>query len=164
MASLDDLLRDLENQHRAAAPQPPDNGLDQTLAALQQEYQARPQPTGEKSSQGDRLSSMLQALEQETTANKLKDCEKNHRLYQDINRLIAEQQQQAQQPLPETDLKAIAAAEKQKQAQARYWRTKAETWLKQLDPLSNEGLWFMDFAEGYDSQLAAAIEYLQALE
>lgn len=98
MASLDDLLRDLENQHRAAAPQPPDNGLDQTLAALQQEYQARPQPTGEKSSQGDRLSSMLQALEQETTANKLKDCEKNHRLYQDINRLIAEQQKQANSP------------------------------------------------------------------
>lgn len=162
MASLDDLLRDLEKQHRATTAPAPDNPLDQALAALQQEHQSS--PTGASSPTGDRLSAMLQALEQETAANKLKDCEKNHRLYQEINQLIVEKQNQAQRPLPETDLRAIAAAEKHKQAEAKYWQTKAETWLKQLDLLSNEGLWFTEFAESYESPLAAAIEYLQALE
>ncbi|BAW96746.1 hypothetical protein NIES970_16850 [[Synechococcus] sp. NIES-970] len=163
MASIDNFLRDLENQHRGKSqPSPGDDGLDQALAALQQAHQTK--QAIPQTSQGDRLSEMLQALEQETTANKLKDCEKNHRIYQDINQLIAAKQRQAQQPLPETDIKAIAAAEKQKQAQNKYWRTRAETWLQQLDPFSNEGLWFMEFAETYESPLAAAIEYLQALE
>ncbi|MEB3225650.1 MAG: hypothetical protein VKJ86_07580 [Synechococcus sp.] len=163
MASLDDLLRDLEQQHRATPA--PDNPLDQALEALQQEHQARPQPPQiESQPLGDRLSEMLAALEQGTIAHKLKDCEKNQQLYQEINQLIAAKQSQAQRPLPQTDLKAIAAAEKQKQLQEKYWRTKAETWLKELDPLSNEGLWFMEFAKSYNDRLSAAIEYLQALE
>jgi hypothetical protein len=162
MASIDDLLRDLENQHRGKVQSPPGNDLDQALQALQQEHQTK-QGTPQKSP-GDRLSNLLQALEQEAAANKLKDCEKNHRLYQDINQLIAAKQAQAQRPLPETDLKAIAAAEKEKQAQEKHWRTKAAAWLQQLDPLSNEGLWFMEFAESYESPLSAAMEYLQALE
>ena len=37
----------------------------------------------------------------------------------------------------------------------------AKAWLKQLDPLSTEGLWFERFAEGYPTKLAAAINYLQ---
>ncbi|PAX52730.1 salt stress protein, Slr1339 family [Brunnivagina elsteri] len=40
----------------------------------------------------------------------------------------------------------------------------AKTWLEQLEPLSQEGLWFEKFAEGYPSNLEAAIEYLQGLE
>ncbi len=34
----------------------------------------------------------------------------------------------------------------------------AQAWLNQLDPLSGEGLWFMDFAKNHASPLAAAIE------
>ncbi len=37
----------------------------------------------------------------------------------------------------------------------------AQDWLKQLDPLSTEGLWFERFAEGYPTKLEAAINYLQ---
>lgn len=40
-------------------------------------------------------------------------------------------------------------------------KLRAKTWLKQLDPLSTEGLWFERFAEGYPTKLAAAINYLQ---
>lgn len=39
----------------------------------------------------------------------------------------------------------------------------AIAWLKQLDPLSNEGLWFEEFAGHYPSKIDAAIEYLQTL-
>jgi hypothetical protein len=38
----------------------------------------------------------------------------------------------------------------------------AQLWLDQLDPNSGEALWFEQFAEGYGSRLAAAIELLAA--
>jgi hypothetical protein len=60
-------------------------------------------------------------------------------------------------------------AEQQQEAQAQQARRAALTrtaqdWLKTLDPLSTEGLWFHQFAEQYPSQLEAAIDYLAALE
>lgn len=51
-------------------------------------------------------------------------------------------------------------AEQLKQVETLKLRAKA--WLKQLDPLSTEGLWFERFAEGYATKLEAAINYLQA--
>lgn len=41
-------------------------------------------------------------------------------------------------------------------------KTQAQEWLNKLEPLSPEGLWFESFAKSYNSQLEAAIEYLQA--
>jgi len=60
-------------------------------------------------------------------------------------------------------------AEQQRQAQAQQARRAALTrtaqdWLRSLDPLSTEGLWFNQFAEQYASRLEAAIDYLAALE
>ncbi|MBD1860854.1 MULTISPECIES: salt stress protein, Slr1339 family [Trichocoleus] len=60
-------------------------------------------------------------------------------------------------------------AEQQRQAQAQQARRTAlartaQDWLKNLDPLSTEGLWFNQFAEQYPSKLEAAIDYLAALE
>src|SRR6476469_7817680 len=61
------------------------------------------------------------------------------------------------------------AAEQQRQAQLQQARRAAvsrtaESWLKNLDPFSTEGLWFNQFAEKYTSKLEAAIDYLSALE
>lgn len=60
-------------------------------------------------------------------------------------------------------------AERQRQAQLQQARRAAlshtaQDWLKNLDPLSTEGLWFNQFAEQYTSRLEAAIDYLAALE
>lgn len=41
-------------------------------------------------------------------------------------------------------------------------KLQAKDWLKQLDPLSTEGLWFERFAQGYPTKLEAAINYLQS--
>ncbi|MCA1904210.1 MAG: hypothetical protein LDL47_05155 [Cyanobacteria bacterium KgW148] len=38
---------------------------------------------------------------------------------------------------------------------------RAKEWLKELDPLSSEGLWFKEFAKHYPSELEAALDYLQ---
>lgn len=38
----------------------------------------------------------------------------------------------------------------------------AIAWLKTLDPMSSEGLWFEQFATKYPSKVAAAIDYLRS--
>jgi hypothetical protein len=43
-------------------------------------------------------------------------------------------------------------------------RRAAQNWLNQLKPNSDEGRWFAEFACNYDSRLAAAIDYLEALQ
>jgi hypothetical protein len=40
----------------------------------------------------------------------------------------------------------------------------AKEWLKWLNPKSEEGLWFEEFACNYESRLEAAIDYLEALQ
>jgi len=54
--------------------------------------------------------------------------------------------------------------EKLKAQQLEGLKNQAKDWLKKLDPLSTEGLWFERFAESYSSKLEAAIEYLQTNE
>ncbi len=42
--------------------------------------------------------------------------------------------------------------------------TQAQQWLQQLNPSTEEGRWFEDFACSYESPLEAAIDYLEALQ
>lgn len=80
------------------------------------------------------------------------------RLQQEQDRQAAELQQQR------------AAQEKQRRletlkAERRAALTEqAQEWLKGLQPRSDEGLWFDEFACNYESRLEAAIEYLEALQ
>jgi hypothetical protein len=55
-------------------------------------------------------------------------------------------------------------AEALKQKRKREALTKkAQQWLDELEPKSEEGRWFEDFSYSYDSPLEAAITYLEAL-
>lgn len=73
-----------------------------------------------------------------------------------------EAQERAEQQIKESQLKAQEQRQQQlHQQEAEKLRQSAIAWLKQLDPLSTEGLWFDSFAEKYDSKLEAAIAYLQ---
>lgn len=56
------------------------------------------------------------------------------------------------------DLQQVSAEQSAKDQQAR--SEAAQKWLKALDPLSGEGLWFAEFAKNYDSHLEAAIALL----
>jgi hypothetical protein len=53
--------------------------------------------------------------------------------------------------------------EQQRQRQEKALRTQAQKWLKNLNPHSDEGIWFDEFAYSYPSRLEAAMDYLQAL-
>ncbi|MBW4638390.1 MAG: hypothetical protein KME05_09155 [Gloeocapsa sp. UFS-A4-WI-NPMV-4B04] len=50
-----------------------------------------------------------------------------------------------------------------KQQEFEAVKIKAIVWLKKLDPLSSEGIWFENFAKKYSSKLAAAIDYIQSV-
>ena len=50
-----------------------------------------------------------------------------------------------------------------KQQEFEAVKIKAIAWLKKLDPLSSEGMWFENFAKKYSSKLAAAIDYLHSV-
>ena len=42
-------------------------------------------------------------------------------------------------------------------------REKAKSWLKKLNPRSEEGKWFEEFAYSYENKLDAAVDYLEAM-
>jgi hypothetical protein len=63
-------------------------------------------------------------------------------------------------PVVDRDLKQIANQQKVKD-QEEITKTATE-WLKKLDPLGGEGLWFEEFAKNYPSRLEAAIALLQS--
>jgi hypothetical protein len=65
-----------------------------------------------------------------------------------------------QEQLREEQLRQERIKQQQKQA----LKKEAEEWLKKLNPRSEEGLWFEEFAYSYPSKLEAAIDYLQALK
>ena len=63
-------------------------------------------------------------------------------------------------PIIDRDLQQIADRQKAKDHEA-ISKTATE-WLKKLDPLGGEGLWFEEFAKNYPSRLEAAIALLQS--
>ncbi len=62
------------------------------------------------------------------------------------------------------NLEEIRRQELEKQRERKQLTLQAELWLKNLDPYSDEGFWFEQFAHSYPSKLEAAIEYLKALQ
>ena len=58
----------------------------------------------------------------------------------------------------------IIVTEQQKQLKHKQLVRQAEKWLANLDPSSDEGMWFYQLAESYPSKLDAAISYLSALD
>ena len=63
-------------------------------------------------------------------------------------------------PVIDRDLQQISDRQKAKDHEA-IAKTATE-WLKKLDPLGGEGLWFEEFAKNYPSRLEAAIALLQS--
>ena len=65
-----------------------------------------------------------------------------------------------QKELVEIQTEKVKLQQQQQQKKANLERT-ARQWLKNLDPLSGEGLWFTDFARNFSSPIEAAIAYLE---
>lgn len=137
MESIDDLLAELKAEYQPEKPQILPK-QPQKPVIPQIPTVTRKNYTG-KPSQTDFLLQQIKAeYEEQEKAEKFKKEEE------------LQQEQIKQQQILNQQKKAL--------------KKQAEEWLKKLDPLSEEGLWFEEFAYKYPSKLEAAIDYLQALQ
>ncbi|MBE9009676.1 hypothetical protein IQ250_05610 [Pseudanabaenaceae cyanobacterium LEGE 13415] len=80
------------------------------------------------------------------------------------DRLFDELKQEREEALKQADREKQERLEQLKKQRRQALTMKAEEWLRNLDPHSNEGLWFEEFACNYRSRIEAAIDYLEALQ
>lgn len=150
MDAIDKLLSQIKADDgepaKIAKPQPktpplaPSSDIDNLLAEVHADFA---KPATSKSFKND-PPVVDNILSQVKASYKEQDQERSPLALHSVQSQIKQQQLQAEQ------LKQIETL-----------KIRAKSWLKQLDPLSTEGLWFERFAEGYPTKLAAAINYLQ---
>jgi hypothetical protein len=83
-----------------------------------------------------------------------------------LNQIKAESQKPEKIDLGQQNQQNIAEIQQRElntQKQKRLNLQQAEAWLKNIDPRSEEWLWFEQFAYDYELKVEAAIEYLKAL-
>lgn len=142
MDEIDKLLSEIKADDRKSAkiparqpkapPVQPNFDLDRLLAEVQADFNTLPTASRSLKNDSPAIDSILSQVKA--------DRDEQDR----VRSQLKQQQLQAEQ------LKQIETL-----------KLRAKSWLKQLDPLSTEGLWFERFAEGYPTKLEAAINYLQ---
>lgn len=134
--------------------------IDDLLAELKAEYQPEKPPALPKQTQKPVIP-QIPTLPVKTSTGKPSQTDF---LLQQI-KAEYEEQEKAEKLKKEEELKQEQIKQQQILAQQKQaFKKQAEEWLKNLDPLSEEGLWFEEFAYKYPSKLEAAIDYLQALQ
>ncbi|MCT7958154.1 salt stress protein, Slr1339 family [Laspinema palackyanum] len=83
-------------------------------------------------------------------------------LFGDVKQELEAQEQAEQLKREQERQEEAKKLERLKQKQREGLAKRAQEWLKKLDPYSDEGFWFGQFAEHYSSKLEAAIAYLEA--
>jgi hypothetical protein len=148
--------------------QPPSNdSTDDLLASLERELQSKREkksPAGDTSTD-EFLSSLQAEFQSQQTAKRLSPEHQPpvNRELEELERQLQRKQQGQSTSLPSQNIEVIQNQELEKQRRQNLLTRKAEQWLRNLDPHSDEGLWFEQFSGGYESRLAAAIDYLQGL-
>lgn len=84
------------------------------------------------------------------------------RLFGDVKQEFEAREQAEQLQREQQRQEEAKKLERLQQKQQEEFAKRAQEWLKKLDPYSDEGFWFGQFAEHYSSKLEAAIAYLEA--
>lgn len=125
------------------------DSIDKLLAQVKAEYDQpaiqQPQQKIQKEQQRSQSTSAVDSL--------LAQVKADYQQHDQAEELKKQQQFQEEQ----------RKQEQIKQQEFEALKIKAIAWLKKLDPLSSEGIWFENFAKKYSSKLAAAIDYLQSV-
>lgn len=128
--------------------------IDDLLAQVKAEYQAKPQDPSPTPPVPPAVSPVSDGVASPGVDRLLTELGDE---YREKEKAEAQERQQRQE-------EEQSQQEHFQKLQRQALRRDAEAWLKKLDPLSGEGLWFGEFAEGYPSRLEAAIDYLAALK
>lgn len=156
MESIDDLLAQVKAEYQEKETEVPPKQQPlfqeeefQSLPQMSSTYQSQPSPSNLVTSAEESLLAEVRAeVEERERAEKLEKQQQ----------LKAEQQRKEQQQREE-QLRIQQREKRRREALVQ----EAKEWLKNLNPRSEEGLWFEEFSYSYPSKLEAAIDYLQAL-
>jgi hypothetical protein len=145
-----------------------DDPTDNLLASLERELQGKqkkePFKGNRNTSIDEALSSLRTDLQSQHRAGKAQPQPLVNLELEELERQLQQRQQEQITPLELQNIETIRNQELDKQRRQNLLIRRAEQWLKNLNPHSDEGLWFEQFSYGYESRLAAAIDYLQGLD
>ncbi len=139
--------------------------IDRLLAEVKAEYQGKDKPAEMKTTPALKAEQPAKPTYQAPAPPKTKNLSplSEYSLIADLKAEYEDREKaeelKRQQQLQEEQLRQQQLLEQQRQKLT----IAAQEWLKKLDPLSEEGLWFEELADKYSSRLEAAIDYLQAL-
>lgn len=170
-AITDSVSHKLERIHQASTTSPTDNS-EELFSAIENKFQ---QKQSQKNYSEEDTSIVDNSIRQivKHTQSKIQDSqsrlseEDSSILDNSIRQIIKHSERQTKQSQAEQtadNLETIRAEELKKQKQIKQLSREAEKWLKNLDPHSEEGFWFEQFALSYESKQVAAMEYLKALK
>ncbi|NEP76473.1 salt stress protein, Slr1339 family [Okeania sp. SIO2G5] len=156
--SIDDLLDDLGVASSSSPPSPlPFSTVRESGAT------SAPPSSGSFSVPAHQTSatdSVLAQVKQQYAAEEAEQERKRQEALEADRRLQQQLEEQARQQQIAEERRQQELAAQRKAASLK----KAQDWLKELDPNSDEGFWFESFSVNYSSKLEAALEYLSAME
>ncbi len=138
---------------------------DDLLQDIESNYPAPKTKTSQVNHSKDVLAEIEQQFKQQTKTKEIISNPQDSSIVDNSIRQIvrhSENKIKTQQNAAE-NLADIKQEELNKQREVKQLTRKAEIWLKNLDPNSDEGFWFEQFAMSYESKQEAAMEYLKAL-
>jgi predicted ribosome quality control (RQC) complex YloA/Tae2 family protein len=136
MDEIDKLLQDLKEDYSESKPK-----------------QQLPKNNNSSSNSSNYYSNLTKSTKSTSGIDKMLDDVKADFQQKDLAEELQRQQEIEAEKICQEEIKL-----KQKEA----LKKQAQVWLEQLEPLSQEGLWFEQFAEGYPSKLEAAIAYINS--
>jgi len=156
MESIDDLLSQIKTEY-----QEKDLGIKPKKEPLLKEEELQsPQPFSSRHQPQFLQKQVLSSAEESLLAEVKAEFEEKAKA-EELRRQeqLKEEQRQKEQKLREEQLQVEQRRKRKREVLAK----EANEWLSQLNPSSEEGLWFEEFSYSYPSKLEAAIDYLEAL-
>ena len=187
---MDDLLAQLKNEfepEQKATPkkskaQPPQSAsqksMEEMLSELREELESGTRrPTKRPNSISSQSPESVKSKQNKQKQNSAQERQRLNALIdadyqqqaQKREAKLAEIQRQEEARIAEQQRRQQELIEAQKRAELRELRRKkalrekAQQWLKNLNPRSEEGKWFEEFSYSYEDKLQAAIDYLEAM-
>ena len=155
-----------------STPQTSQASMDRMLADLREDLESgrgRPNSTpSESSSQVKSSQEVRSSAKDRDRLNALIDTDYRRQAHKREEKL-AEIKRQEEAKIAEQKRRQQELIEAQKREELRERRRKealrgkAQQWLKNLNPRSEEGQWFEEFSYSYEDKLQAAIDYLEAM-
>ncbi len=163
-----DLLSDIEvkfQQQKSTSPKKSDSQHDLLLDMEEKFQQQKSTPSKQSDFQQDSLMDIEAKFQQQKSTQKSgRPSSVGGISLENIAENFMQKQAEIKQHQKTDNLEDIRRQELEKQKREKQLIRTAERWLKNLDPYSDEGFWFEQFALSYPSKLEAAIDYLRALQ